>query len=165
MMLLVRLWWRLVERAGLRPGYATEAVDELPDELEPLRVYLVGDPPMPWAAALLCPCGCGATIQLSLVAGDTPSWRARRHFSGSVTLHPSIWRKTGCRSHFFLRRGRIVWTVPPVAAVELRPATQSLRTAPASRRACEPHRQRVQGPVSLNAGWIEATLNDAVCKT
>ncbi len=67
---------------------------------------------MPWSAALLCPCGCGGSIQLSLIAGDTPSWRVRRHFNGSVTLHPSVWGKTGCRSHFFLRRGRIVWAVP-----------------------------------------------------
>ena len=109
---LVRLWWNLLERSGLRPGYATEAFGDLPDVHEPGRIYLVGDQSMPWSAALRCPCGCGATIQLSLLAGDTPSWRARRHFSGSVTLHPSIWRKTGCRSHFFLRRGHIVWCHP-----------------------------------------------------
>jgi len=109
---LLRLWWRLVEQSRIRPGYATEAVDDMPDILEPRRIYLVGDQSVPWSAALRCPCGCGAPIQLSLVAGDTPSWRARRHFNGSVTLHPSIWRKLGCRSHFFLRRGRVVWSHP-----------------------------------------------------
>ena len=74
------------------------------------RVYLVGEDSLPWSAALLCPCGCGSTIRVSLVAGDHPRWRAKRHFSGSVTLHPSIWRNSGCRSHFFLLRGRIVWS-------------------------------------------------------
>ena len=107
---LAHLWWSLVERSGLRPGFATETVDDMPDVLTPQRVYLVGDQSLPWSAALLCPCGCGVTIQLSLVSGDSPSWRARRHFSGSITLHPSIWRKKDCRSHFFLRRGRIVWS-------------------------------------------------------
>lgn len=27
----------------------------------------------------------------------------------SITLQPSVWRKIGCRSHFFLRRGLIQW--------------------------------------------------------
>lgn len=107
---LRNLWWRLVERSGLRTGFATEIVDDLPDSLAPARLYLIGDPPRPWSAAMLCPCGCAATIQLSLVAKDKPSWQVRRHFYGSVTLRPSIWRTRGCRSHFHLRHGRIVWS-------------------------------------------------------
>jgi len=106
----LRLWWRLVERSGLRPGFATLTVDDLPDVLDSERLYLVGDDDCPWSAALLCPCGCEATIQLSLLPDDKPSWRAVRHFSGSVSLQPSVWRTRGCRSHFFLRRGRIVWS-------------------------------------------------------
>ena len=106
----VQLWWHLVESSGIRPGLATEPVDDVPDNLDPDRVYLVGDASLPWSATLLCPCGCGAIIQLSLVEHDTPSWRAKRHFWGSVSLYPSIWRKRGCRSHFFVRRGRIVWS-------------------------------------------------------
>ena len=109
---LLRLWWRLVERSGLRPGFATLTVDDLPDALAPERLYLVGEDTGPWSAALLCPCGCEATIQLSLLPDDEPSWRAVRHFNGSVSLRPSVWRTRGCRSHFFLRRGRIVWTSP-----------------------------------------------------
>ena len=117
----LRLWWRLVERSGLRPGFATLTVDDLPDVLVPERLYLVGDDDCPWSAALLCPCGCEATIQLSLLPDDKPSWRAVRHFSGSVSLRPSVWRTRGCRSHFFLRRGRIVW---------FRPLSDELRSPP-----------------------------------
>lgn len=103
-------WWRLIESSGLRPGLATAVVEYLPNELEPNRVYLLGHPLSPWSAALLCPCGCGAVIQLSLIHDDTPSWRHKRHFWGCVSLYPSIWRKRGCHSHFFVRRGRIVWS-------------------------------------------------------
>ena len=113
---LLQAWWRLVDRLGLRAGFATEVVDDVPEVLEPETVYLVGEDSLPWSAALLCPCGCGSTIQVSLVAGDRPSWRAIRHFSGSVTLLPSIWRSSGCRSHFFLRRGRIVWSAPETSS-------------------------------------------------
>ena len=119
---LLRLWWCLVERSGLRPGFATRTVDDLPDVLAPERLYLVGDDACPWSAALLCPCGCEATIQLSLLPGDKPSWRAVRHFSGSVSLRPSVWRTRGCRSHFFLRRGRIVWSRPLSDALHLSPS-------------------------------------------
>ena len=120
---LIRQWWSLVERSRLRPGFATDVVEDLPDVLEPRRVYLVGEHSVPWSAALLCPCGCGAAIQLSLVADDTPCWRARRHFSGSVTLHPSIWRTRGCRSHFFIRRGCVVWSRSFADALRPRPHT------------------------------------------
>ena len=64
---LAHLWCRLVELSGFRPGFATELVDDVPNALNPHRVYLIGDPSLPWSAALLCPCSCGATIQLSLV--------------------------------------------------------------------------------------------------
>ena len=84
----LNLSWRLVERSGLRRGLATEPVDDLPGDLKPRHVYLVGDGPRPWSAAMLCPCGCGATIQLSLVPHDSPSWRATRNLSGSVS--PSL---------------------------------------------------------------------------
>ena len=84
----------------------------MPRVLEPETVYLIGDGQLPWSAALLCPCGCKAIIHLSLVSGgggDQARWNAKRNFNGSVSLHPSVWRKRGCRSHFFLRRGHIVW--------------------------------------------------------
>lgn len=109
---LLRLWWWLVGLTGLRRGFATETVEDLPDVLEPERVYLVGDRSVPWSAALLCPCQCGAVIQLSLIPTDRPRWSVSRHFTGSVSLYPSIWRTKGCRSHFFLRRGRIFWAEP-----------------------------------------------------
>ena len=106
---VTRIWRWLVDLLGPHGGLATEAVEDLPDVIEPGRVYLVGDSSVPWSAALLCPCGCDSAIQLSLVKNDRPRWRVKRHFNGTVTLHPSIWRSNGCRSHFFLQRGRIVW--------------------------------------------------------
>ena len=106
---LARLWWWLADLLGWHGGLRTEVVQDFPDAFDPSRVYLVGEDRVPWSAALLCPCGCGAEIRVSLVKNDRPRWRVKRHFNGTVTLHPSIWRSKGCRSHFFLRRGRIVW--------------------------------------------------------
>lgn len=78
-----------------------ELSTELPDELHANTLYLVGDS-QPWQAALLCPCGCGAPIQLSLLPTDSPSWTVSSGRKG-VTLSPSIWRTDGCRAHFFVR--------------------------------------------------------------
>jgi hypothetical protein len=48
-------------------------------------------------------------ISLSLISTDNPRWHARLHVDRTVTLSPSIWRTKGCRSHFFIRGGRILW--------------------------------------------------------
>jgi hypothetical protein len=38
-----------------------------------------------------------------------PRWNVDLDNRGRVSLHPSVWRQTGCRSHFWLRSGRIEW--------------------------------------------------------
>jgi hypothetical protein len=39
----------------------------------------------------------------------TPRWDIALDKKGRVSLHPSVWRRIGCRSHFLVRAGRIVW--------------------------------------------------------
>lgn len=102
-----------VVRTALRPWitrnrYRSIAIDELPDSLKQQRLYLIGER-TPWSAALLCPCGCGEIIHLSLLQDEFPSWRVTFDRDALPTLQPSVWRTKGCRSHFFLRHGSIVW--------------------------------------------------------
>lgn len=104
------LWLR--RRLGGGRVYGTVYVDELPDVALDDMVYLVGEGPERWIAGLRCPCGCGEFLQMSLMRGGRPRWSCRTHWSGLVTLHPSIWRQKGCRSHFFLRGGRVDWCEP-----------------------------------------------------
>jgi len=98
------LWFRWVDRGRIR----CVEVEELPDSLERGSLYVLGLD-SPWSAALLCPCGCGKLIHLSFLRTDSPSWKISIDRAGLPTLAPSIWRTDGCRSHFFLRRGAIVW--------------------------------------------------------
>ncbi|HEY1544961.1 MAG TPA: DUF6527 family protein [Xanthobacteraceae bacterium] len=84
-------------------------VEDFPDKLEQSMVYLAGEGPHLWAAAMICPCGCGEVIELNLLKQTRPCWSAQEHADGSVTLHPSVWRQKGCRSHFIVRQGQIVW--------------------------------------------------------
>src|SRR6266851_4093445 len=57
---------------------------------------------------LMCPCGCGESFSLSVSASVKPQWRfyLRR---GTLTLYPSVWRDSGCRSHFIVWNDRVDW--------------------------------------------------------
>jgi hypothetical protein len=88
--------------------HRAEYIVELPDKLKSRRLYVIGDP-HPWAAAMLCPCGCGSVIQLSLLETDSPRWRLSVDRKGIPTLAPSVRRTKGCKSHFFLRAGQVDW--------------------------------------------------------
>ena len=88
--------------------HAVRFVSEFPDQAAQNTLYLIGEA-TPWSAAMLCPCRCGAFIHLSLLKDDSPTWSLHLSFFGLPTLSPSVWRTSDCRSHFFLRSGRIVW--------------------------------------------------------
>lgn len=56
---------------------------------------------------LKCPCGCGEEIPVNVDPRAGKAWRLYEVSSGKPTLYPSVWRDTGCRSHFILWRGQI----------------------------------------------------------
>lgn len=87
----------------------TVVVEELPDRLEAKTVYVAGENGHLWFVAMICPCGCGETLQMSLLKNVRPRWNVTQHQDGTVSLSPSVWRKVGCCSHFFLVHGRIQW--------------------------------------------------------
>jgi hypothetical protein len=84
-------------------------VEDIPDDPTGFTVYLVGEGGNLWAAAMLCPCGCGERIELNLLPQVRPRWSAEEHEDCTVTLTPSVWRQSGCRSHFILRHGCVIW--------------------------------------------------------
>jgi hypothetical protein len=90
------------------PRYSVAHAEEEPDDLAPMVVYAIGEGSHLWHIAMLCPCGCGAKIQLNTLPDDNPCWTLLAR-DGVPTLRPSVWRKVGCRSHFILRDGRINW--------------------------------------------------------
>jgi len=50
---------------------------------------------------LLCPCGCGDVLSINLDPRSGRAWRLKTQ-SETVSLIPSVWRSTGCCSHFIL---------------------------------------------------------------
>ncbi len=90
-------------------GLRTRVLADLPKALEANVVYLIGEEGYYLQAALLCPCGCKSRVILNLVPPARPLWKIRCHRDGSLTASPSVWRNTGCYSHFWIRHGRILW--------------------------------------------------------
>jgi hypothetical protein len=66
---------------------------------------------VPRWAVFRCPCGCGELLTINLDPRTGPHWRLLRSRS-RVSLSPSVWRTSGCHSHFILWKNR-VWLFRP----------------------------------------------------
>lgn len=75
----------------------------------------------PRLLVLRCPCGCGEDFPINLDPRAGPAWRlyrapAQRYglragpgfLDASTSLFPSVWRESGCRSHYVIWRDRIL---------------------------------------------------------
>lgn len=102
------IWKWLVAKFRVGTTYGAAEEPDVPDVIDKRTLYLVGEHGKHWIAVMKCPCGCREDIQLPMSSNDRPRWK----YSGSLarpTLSPSVWRKSGCRSHFLVRQGRIIW--------------------------------------------------------
>ena len=106
----MRLWLRnLLERFKPRHKLRIVIEDTLPVHIAPRELVVAHEDGENWVAGLHCPCGCGDRIELVLLAGIRPRWDVGTDRLGRPFLHPSVWRRGGCGSHFWLRKGRIRW--------------------------------------------------------
>jgi hypothetical protein len=60
----------------------------------------------PRSVVMVCPCGCGDQLTVNLDCRSGPAWRLIER-RGKVTLYPSVWRESGCRSHFVVWQNQI----------------------------------------------------------
>lgn len=94
---------------GFPAPYTVTTVEDIPDHLIPEMLYLAEEDGDYWLAAMDCPCGCKSKIQLSLLPNDKPKWTVTKHNNGSASLHPSVWRTVGCKSHFWFKNSLVTW--------------------------------------------------------
>lgn len=57
---------------------------------------------------MACPDGCGELLTINLDGRAGKAWRAYGS-QEELSLFPSVWRETGCKSHFILWRSKIYW--------------------------------------------------------
>lgn len=65
----------------------------------------------PRSLVFSCPEGCGSFLTINLDPRAGRAWRLFRDHRG-MSLHPSVWRDTGCEAHFILWRDRLIWCGP-----------------------------------------------------
>lgn len=99
----------LFKKNRKKPDYRGLSVREIPDTLDPKTIYIAGDKGHKWVAVFVCPCGCRQTIQLNLLHDADHVWNTTIHRDASITIRPSVWRITGCRSHFIIVKGQLKW--------------------------------------------------------
>lgn len=95
--------WTPVRRVRVISG------DTLPSDLPKRDLVLARDGDEDWCVGMRCPCGCGIKIELLLIPEAKPRWDIAIDKQQRPTLTPSVWVQRGCRSHFFVRTGRVVW--------------------------------------------------------
>jgi hypothetical protein len=77
------------------------------DGVRPGGFYRVMRKGRPKWVLFLCPCGCESVITLSLQRIHRPHWTVRRSDNKRPSMSPSVWRITGCLSHFWVYDGRV----------------------------------------------------------
>jgi len=93
-------------------SYKLKIIDEfLPNKLSSTILYIVQEDGFYEHASMICPCGCGEILHMNLIPDERPLWKIIKNSNGTISLHPSIWRKNGCRSHFWLRNSCIYWCI------------------------------------------------------
>jgi hypothetical protein len=106
---LGRLWSWLTRQRRRDWQIAWVEGDELPEDLPPNSLTVAREGGDLWAAGMQCPCGCGRRLELLLLKEVKPRWDLTIDGRNRPTLAPSVWVADGCRSHFWLRSGRIHW--------------------------------------------------------
>ncbi len=100
------------------PEYTMQRIDDygdLPETLSRGVVFIIGNRGNEWLAALSCPCGCDSKLLLNIMDDVHPYWRWTVDKDQLITLSPSVNRLTGCKSHFFLVKGRVDWCGRPLS--------------------------------------------------
>jgi hypothetical protein len=106
---VARVGHQLGERFARPRRLLAVAGDALPAKMPRRDLVLLTEGKEPWSVGMRCPCGCGDTIELALFEEADTRWKLRVDKRGRPTLYPSVWKRDGCKSHYFVFEGRIIW--------------------------------------------------------
>lgn len=103
--------WTRKKWNGFGPDRRIQVIqgDSLPPKLPKRDLVLAREDDEDWCVGMRCPCGCGVNIELLVVPEAKPRWDVFIDAKQRPTLTPSVWVQRGCRSHFWLRNGRVQW--------------------------------------------------------
>lgn len=100
-------WLRLIRQPEL---LSTRAEEMPPRELlEAGQLVIVGPTEAPKWITFQCPSGCGVPLLLSLSPNRRPRWSVTTDWLGRPSVKPSVHRPDGCKCHFWIQRGNVIW--------------------------------------------------------
>ena len=77
-------------------------VDTIPKTMEPDTLYVS----LKYnTASHLCPCGCGEAAPIPINIAD--GWKFSKASETDFSLHPSISKPWGCKSHYWIQHGQV----------------------------------------------------------
>ncbi|WP_405330779.1 DUF6527 family protein [Leeuwenhoekiella sp. LLG6367-2.1] len=99
------VWW-------YEPSFFPELVYEFPENFIPYTLYIEGNILKKdfYYLGMLCPCGCNEKLVLNLINDVRPVWRISYDNLNKISVYPSINRQVNCKSHFWIRSGRLRWS-------------------------------------------------------
>lgn len=109
MNLLRRQWLRFREWISAPRELVRIEGDVIPAAMPSRDLVLLSEGGDAWSVRMACPCGCGQLVELPLIPEASPCWRLEVDDAQRPTLMPSVWLRTGCKSHFFVRAGKVHW--------------------------------------------------------
>jgi Family of unknown function (DUF6527) len=59
-----------------------------------------------------CPCGCGEQFPINLDSRAGPAWRLYGDRRRGLSVYPSVWRESGCESHYVIWKNDVGETGP-----------------------------------------------------
>lgn len=110
--LIQQLWRWLRSQFGgrwIRHVTVVDAADEVPERLPPGVVVVVGTSRRPKWIVFECPCARGHRVWLNSQPSHSPHWMAGGA-GRQLTIWPSVWVGAPWGCHFWVRRGRVIWT-------------------------------------------------------
>ncbi len=103
-------WWDWLPFRRWRVVEIVDDADEVPAQLPPNGVALVGDAKHPKWIVFDCPCRGGHRIMINADRNRKPSWQLGLAPTKRLTISPSVDYADGQRRcHYFVRDGKIVW--------------------------------------------------------
>lgn len=100
---------KCVDRVGPARRLRIVEGDSLPAKMPFRDLVLARDDGEDWSVGMKCPCGCGHIIELLVIDEARPRWDLDLDAGGLPSLSPSVWLTSGCKSHFWLKRGKVIW--------------------------------------------------------
>ena len=93
-------------RSIFQKKYHIKFANNIPELLEKRVVYVI-DEQTKWVMVFSCPCGCEDKIHLNLLEEVSPKWAYTISRRKVIGITPSVNRVRGCKSHFWLRNGKV----------------------------------------------------------